>query len=237
MILGNFQGQDAPFVWTEARFSRVWMLRMGETDEARRFRGLCWLCGLPGLELKPAGLGKSKKRPSWSAHCRCCGSTTFAAMPRMLWAPTELMWLPFTESRQKLGAFVEGLSARGRRSMRGLRFEPALFGKTERPQLTQRLGCLSCGEPASVHARKDKHGLEYTVCMACGTRTFMRSQHVFFQAVGWTSWLREDNAQVWLDAFGLGRQRWRTWLDQSQLGSAKQDADQESDADACQEAR
>jgi transcription elongation factor Elf1 len=222
---------DAPYIWTPERFTRVWLLRIGDTEEPRRYRGICWLCGLPGLELKPAGLGKSKKRPSWCAHCRCCGSTTFAAMPRMLWAPTELMWLPYELNPAKLGAFVEGLVSRGGEAMPGLRFELARFGKTERPQLNQRLACLSCGEPNSAHARKDKHGLEYTVCMACGTRTFMRSQHVFYNAVGWTVWLREGNTAAWLDAWRSGARRWRGWLDEGRL-----DEQQSSEHAAGQEA-
>lgn len=237
MISRNIVDRTAPFVWTQERFSRTWLLRMGDSEESRPFRGICWLCGLPALELKPTGLGKSKKRPSWSGHCRCCGSTTFAAMPRMLWAPTELMWLPYRDGPQKLGSFVDRLSALGGTAMKGLRFELVRFGKTERLQLNERLGCLACGEPGSVYARIDKHGLEYTVCMACGTRTFMRTQHVFYNAAGWSLWLREGNDEAWLDAFGLGRQRWRTWHDQTMPDLAGQEAPQETTADAYQEAR
>lgn len=214
--LDQVHGASPPYVWTPTRYRRVEMLHLGEEGTRRRFRTICWLCGLPSVQLKPAGKGRT-----WCAHCTCCGAMTFVLLPPTLYAPTQLMWGPHQRSLEDLGDFVKMLVAYGGEQMKNCSWAELTFGTKRRIELDERQACLGCGEEASVSIRRDKHGLPYTICSACRNRTFLRSEHCMFSTMGWTRWLRQGNEDIWIESWNAGRAQWKTWLDVHRLDDAQ----------------
>jgi transcription elongation factor Elf1 len=196
-----------PYIWTPSRYARVERLHFGIAGQVPHFRTLCWYCGLPAVQLKLA-----KKGRTWCAHCTRCGAMTFAMLPTALYAPTQLMWGPHDRGIDKLGTFVAGLVGTGSHQLNATRWVTVSHGKRSRVELDASHACLGCGEEASVSIRKDKHGLPYSICSACRNRTFLRNQYSLCGLMGWTSWLREGNADEWERAWDAGRVKWKSWL-------------------------
>ena len=156
-----------PVVLTTDRIRCVRALYCPEDGPHTPFATGCPCCDLHGALRRPSAGGRS-----WSVRCWSYGARTFVQHPRQLFAPSTVIARVGERAPDRLIRFMTRLDQLGNRRLMQIPWESAIVAGRTIQQLAGGQACLSCGEPASLMVRRDRHGRPYGSRAACTARTF-----------------------------------------------------------------
>ena len=208
--------QEAWWSYSRERYDRL------ERTKSVEAYGTVDLCGLPMLRAKPCKPGS--KRARWFLWCACCqwqALTRTAADSYALFGYGEaLRGLRHDERAATIHRIkVQGQVYLDRASWATVK----LAGKEKAVSTGPLLGCIFCGEPASVELRRDKWGRVYPRCNACKVQVFPRIAHSQVLTTGLALAVRE-RAVDWNRCWETGESLWAGWRSLSTgAGQAEQE--------------
>ncbi len=197
------QQQDAWWSYSRERYERL------QRTKAVEAYGTVDLCGLPMLRAKPCKPGSKNAR--WFLWCPCC---QWQALTRSSGDAYALFG--WGETLRALGHDERALTVRrikeqGRAYLDQVSWASVQLGGREKLISTgPLLGCLHCGERASVELRQDKWGRPMPRCNACKVQVFPRIAHSQVLTVGMALAMREG-AIDWPTCWDKGQDLWAGW--------------------------
>ena len=197
-------------------YSRERYERLERTKSVEAF-GTVDLCGLPMLRAKPCKAGSKGAR--WFAHCACCQWQALARTAADFYA-----LFGYGEALRGLNHHhradtVHRVIVEGQAYLEHVPWSVVQLGGKEKLISTGPLvGCIFCGEPASVELRQDKWGRPWPHCNACSVQAMPRIKHSQVLTVGLALAVRE-RAIDWTRCWETGQTLWSGWRALSQGGS------------------